>query len=286
MQETLAREQCICPDAVPNTSCASIVNRLLPLRLMHIPSKQLFPQPRPSNLITVPSCEECNKSWKKDEDYFRSAILFGNSGISDKGRQIWDQKLERMYANGEDLGLRRSIKRSFREVEEVSPSGLFIRNRFALEVERCRIYRVIEKTVRGLHFFEYGQMLPVSTKLEINHFYQMFSQDVPKLDRVLINMHAGTRTWPDMFEYWHVNDSVQPTRTSWVLLFYGTVLFFFIHRLEQNFIPPEIRAHEIHPRRSLTQRSRYERQSQDFTSAKASSYVSPSPTTTPFGPSG
>ena len=192
----------------------------------HIPSKQLFPQPRPPDLITVPSCVKCNQFWKKDEDYFRSAILFGDSGISDKGRQIWDQKLGRMYKNGKDPGLTRKISGSFRKVEEVTLSGLFVRNRFALDVDRRRIYRVVEKTVRGLYFFEYGQMLPVAAKPETDHFYQVLSQEVPRLERVLATMHAGTRMWPGMFEYWHIIDSAKPARTSWVLLFYGTVLFF------------------------------------------------------------
>ena len=192
----------------------------------HVPSKQLFPQPRPSDLITVPSCKECNDSWKQDEDYFRSMILFGNSGISDKGRQIWDQKLRRMYANGKDPGLQKRVSKSFKEVEVVTPSGLFVRNGLALEVDRHRIYRVIEKTVRGLYYFEHGQMLPASAKLETSHSYQLFPQDESRLNRLLINMHAGTRTWPGIFEYKHVSATDQPTRTNWALLFYETVLFF------------------------------------------------------------
>ena len=36
----------------------------------HIPPKTLFPKPRPSNLITVPCCKNCNGSFSLEKDLF------------------------------------------------------------------------------------------------------------------------------------------------------------------------------------------------------------------------
>jgi hypothetical protein len=40
----------------------------------HIPPKNLFPDPKPSNLITVPCCLRCNQKAAKDDEYFRTVI--------------------------------------------------------------------------------------------------------------------------------------------------------------------------------------------------------------------
>jgi hypothetical protein len=37
----------------------------------HVPPKSLFPKPRPDNLITVYSCDNCNLGTAKDDEYFR-----------------------------------------------------------------------------------------------------------------------------------------------------------------------------------------------------------------------
>ena len=37
----------------------------------HIPAKHLFKGKPDKDLITVPSCEECNKGFQKDEEFFR-----------------------------------------------------------------------------------------------------------------------------------------------------------------------------------------------------------------------
>ena len=41
----------------------------------HVPPKCLFPQPRPSDLVTVPSCARCNRRFALDDEYFRDVIV-------------------------------------------------------------------------------------------------------------------------------------------------------------------------------------------------------------------
>src|SRR5208283_2514674 len=48
--------------------------RVRPLTRDDVPPKNLFPKPRPSNLITVPSCQKCNQSFMLDDEYFRLVI--------------------------------------------------------------------------------------------------------------------------------------------------------------------------------------------------------------------
>ena len=61
----------------------------------HVPPDQMFPDPKPSNLITVPACSECNKGFQKDEDYFRGLIgLTGGTQIEKDAPEFWE-KVER-----------------------------------------------------------------------------------------------------------------------------------------------------------------------------------------------
>ena len=40
----------------------------------HIPPKSFFPEPRPSNLITVPSCSVCNRGYGKIDEIVRNQL--------------------------------------------------------------------------------------------------------------------------------------------------------------------------------------------------------------------
>jgi 5-methylcytosine-specific restriction endonuclease McrA len=41
----------------------------------HVPPKNLFPLPKPVNLITVPACKKCHSETSQDDEYFRVKIL-------------------------------------------------------------------------------------------------------------------------------------------------------------------------------------------------------------------
>ncbi len=54
----------------------------------HVPPALLFPKPRPSDLITVPACPQCNAGFEKDEEYIRALFRFGDGGLSEAMTQI------------------------------------------------------------------------------------------------------------------------------------------------------------------------------------------------------
>lgn len=41
----------------------------------HLPPVSMFPPPKPSNLISIPCCEQCRRGWSKDDEYFRLAVV-------------------------------------------------------------------------------------------------------------------------------------------------------------------------------------------------------------------
>src|SRR5438132_859881 len=57
----------------------------------HVPTRKLFPQPRPSDLITVPACSVCNNSSSKDEEYLVHVILSHVEADSSAARALRKQ---------------------------------------------------------------------------------------------------------------------------------------------------------------------------------------------------
>jgi len=46
----------------------------------HVPPKSFFPEPRPANLITVPSCKKCNSGAAMDDNYLLATLMFSDAG--------------------------------------------------------------------------------------------------------------------------------------------------------------------------------------------------------------
>jgi hypothetical protein len=60
----------------------------------HIPPSGIFPDPKPSNLITVPACSKCNECSSKDDEYFRTIIATA-SYESSYAEMLMKQKVAR-----------------------------------------------------------------------------------------------------------------------------------------------------------------------------------------------
>jgi hypothetical protein len=58
----------------------------------HIPPENLFPKPRPGNLITVPCCRPCNDSYSKLDEQFR-AFITSQVNVSITGKEMMRQKV-------------------------------------------------------------------------------------------------------------------------------------------------------------------------------------------------
>ncbi len=116
----------------------------------HVPPKNLFPQPRPSNLITLPCCEGCNGAASKDEEYFRWFLVTASA----------DNPVASNLIHGPVIrGLRRKPRLLYSimagaipRVEMRSPGGIILGHRPAFKFDRSRVQATIDKVIRGLFF--------------------------------------------------------------------------------------------------------------------------------------
>ena len=124
----------------------------------HAIPRNLFRPPRPTNLITVPACGECNNSLKLDEEYFRACLLSGLL-VHDhpEANGLWNTKvLPRLQSQ---VGLSRLLASQRRLISVKGESGQVVENVPVLEVDRQRIERVVKKIVRGLYYHHESKIL-------------------------------------------------------------------------------------------------------------------------------
>jgi hypothetical protein len=134
----------------------------------HVPPKNVFPKPRPSDLVTVPACKKCNEDISEDEEYFRLKLCLseqvGNSPDARKNREVILRSLKRPEATG----FKQSFLSDIRSIWHRTPAGIYRGKRLAFEVDLHRIFRVVEKSVRGLFFHETGNRLHPSYMVNIH----------------------------------------------------------------------------------------------------------------------
>ena len=125
----------------------------------HVPPRGLFGANPPGNLITVPSCRDCNNSTSKDDEHFRLIALDYQASEVPAAQQANEATL-RALNRAQAKGFRKSVYSRLQPTELLSLAGLFIANTFSMRVDMSRLNRTVEKTIRGLFFHHNGYPVP------------------------------------------------------------------------------------------------------------------------------
>ena len=115
----------------------------------HLPPRNLFEKPRPSNLITCPICERCHRPTHKDDEFFRvfvSSFMTRNKS----GRRLWENKVvPRTLQRGRIRPLIDPMVKTAEPVAIQTSVGEFRAMKFS--TDRKPIDRVLTRITRGLH---------------------------------------------------------------------------------------------------------------------------------------
>jgi hypothetical protein len=130
-----------------------------PLTSDHIPPKNLFAKPRPSNLITVPACRNCNKSFELDDEYFRLAVTTGIDPASFPNEFDVSVNAIKKLGDPHKVGFKKSMLASFSKKPQYTPAGIYLGEAGILEIDVERVQNVISRVIRGLFFFHSGRCL-------------------------------------------------------------------------------------------------------------------------------
>jgi hypothetical protein len=126
----------------------------------HVPPKNLFPEPRPSNLVTVPCCESCRRTQSLDDEYFKDMVVMRNDVAEHPVGQRILKSVHRALKRPQGHGFAAGLARSVRGVDIVTPAGLYIGRGATYNVNLKRLDAVVRRTLLGLYFHETGVRLP------------------------------------------------------------------------------------------------------------------------------
>jgi hypothetical protein len=134
----------------------------------HVPPKGMFPEPRPSDLITVPSCEAHNKEYSMDDEYFIWFITTA-SAYSSSAMKVVDSKIVKAFKR--KSAYHRRIMSQLTDVEMVSDVGLYLTTTKAFKYEVGRVHRIIDKIVRALCYHENKKNEVFPSNYQVRKFY-------------------------------------------------------------------------------------------------------------------
>lgn len=218
------------PQNFPRNLCA-FCGSMEDLSKDHVPPKNLFPKPRPSDLITVSACSKCHSRTSKDDEYFRLNLCFRDDiGKHSSARANWDS-IFRSLKREEAKGLRNMFLNNLINIRLYTPLGIDVERGFAYNVDMNRIRSVVERTVRGLFFAESCQSLEYNNEIRIysDDDLEIQPPDVIEqlIQKILVPLHSIPlkKIGNEVFIYRHQIMSENPIYSVWFVSFYSKISF-------------------------------------------------------------
>ncbi|MBI2621988.1 MAG: hypothetical protein HYW63_05095 [Candidatus Levybacteria bacterium] len=193
----------------------------------HIPAKQFFKGTPDMNLITVPSCKNCNKGFQKDEDFFRQFNAGFLMDRSERAKELMENQITRSIKRKPALAHQMFSQMHLVDAYTKSKK-VYIGKATAYHItasDTKRINRIVRKIIEGLFFHEFKQILPKDWVVRIVWVN-------PKVEKELGLIElAKTLKWrvikEDTFAYGV--DFVPETHQSiWLIDFFKVSLFYLL----------------------------------------------------------
>jgi hypothetical protein len=146
-------------EAAPGQLCALCAKRQATTR-EHVPAKGLFPRPRPSNLITVPSCDPCNHGTGSDDDHLRAFFALRVEAQPTESLNRVRASVARALTRTDFRGLQETFARGIRFEWLPESGGQVLTMQSLLLPDMQRVLGVVAKNVRGLFYHLTGRILP------------------------------------------------------------------------------------------------------------------------------
>ena len=192
----------------------------------HIPPKSMFAV-KPSNLITVPACLECNGGSSADDEYFRLIASEIDTATHPDAKKV-SESIAKSMARPQAAGFRERLRQSIYSLEVEGEYRPF----FGLDVKR--LDRAAMKFVKGLFFHVKEYPVPPNYKvLEANLDLFMEKPSSIKLAKLIYNYLLPKCSWikptvigNDVFSYQVFWEEDDPNTMFILMVFYGRWRYF------------------------------------------------------------
>jgi hypothetical protein len=129
----------------------------------HVPPKTLLVEPYPENLVTVPACHDCNRSFQRDDDYTRNVLALDLRAQQNQSAKAKVPSIFRSLQRLEAAKFRESFLSQLKPSSVVDPAGRPLGSVFKADVSRVEATGL--HIARGLHFSFGGDPLPLDYRL-------------------------------------------------------------------------------------------------------------------------
>ncbi len=194
----------------------------------HVPPKGLFPQPRPSNLITVDCCYRCNQKFTQIDEEFRVFVSMPINR-SREGHWIWQQKV---------LQSTLPSRRIAKAIGKITHRKIFISTDIGpipavrIEVRRRPIKLCLIRITKGLLATFYPDLDYFDLEFRVTAFDQFkLAKTVATMPKQLVYDKRGG----SVFRFWRGIATDRPTAGLWFLCFFNAAAFMVEHRVRGDF---------------------------------------------------
>ncbi len=153
----------------------------------HFPPKLVLSKPYPSNLATVPACEECNNGYSLDEEYYR-LIIFGLFCFGESAEGVFEGPMSRSFNRNPSL-----------EAKMFKSLGVDEEQRPYVAPEAQRIGRIVQKMAIAIHFIETG-LRPALQSWYSSEFFH--SEPVPQSSRLTFAPFVESFGPDFLYKFW------------------------------------------------------------------------------------
>ncbi len=185
----------------------------------HIPPLNLFPTPRPNNLITVDCCESCNQAMALSDERMR-VFLSAPAGRSQAGDQAWERVVQSSFRRSEPL--RTQFAKSMIEVLALRNGVISPHQAITHPQDEVKAY--ILRITKGLLRNFYPNLDYREHVFSVDHLNPLPADDVGMLIANFTHDFRGD----DVFRFFRGVIS-EPCMGIWVYLFYERVWFMATH---------------------------------------------------------
>jgi len=196
----------------------------------HIPPKSLFAKPRPSNLISVPSCEKCRAKTPNDDEYFKNSLIMRDVVKNHPDVKTLLNSTIRSYKKIGKWKYMLDLLKRTGSIERKSKAGLFLGSRLGVEVDLNRIYNVVNRVIRGLYYYETGDILPTNIEIRsrITEDFDKNTFSILKKGIIdpLLNRSSPQVIGNNAFSYIYHIRKENKYISAWVTEYYGKIDFF------------------------------------------------------------
>lgn len=139
----------------------------------HVPPKGLFPDPKPSDLLTVPACLECNQGYMQDDEYFQISMSAQAAYREPNATTIWREKVvpglnrDPLIVRPNRRPLRTKILKGMVRASITTPAGIKTGEVLAIPFDIARTERVVKRIVQGLLWALYNRRLPPDCPMQV-----------------------------------------------------------------------------------------------------------------------